>query len=62
MRRKTEVKFMVWLPAPANYVKGHNDPYPQSDVYQARYPFLASINACLKLGRGLLPVLQYQRW
>ena len=40
--------------------KGHNG--PPADVYQARYPFLASINACLKLGRGLLPVLQYQRW
>ena len=26
---------------------------PQSHVYQARYPFLASINACLKLGSGL---------
>ena len=26
---------------------------PQSDVYQARYLLLASINACLKLGSGL---------
>lgn len=47
---------MVWLAAPAKYVKGHYGPY--SDVYQARYPIIASINACLKLGweLGGLPV------
>ena len=31
---------------------------PQSDVYQARYSLLASINVCLKLGSGFhLPVV-----
>ena len=39
---------MAWFPEPANHVKGHNG--PQSDVYQVRYPLLASVNACLKLG------------
>jgi hypothetical protein len=42
---------MVWLPAPANCVKGHNG--PKSHVYQARYLLRTSINACLKLGSGL---------
>ena len=50
---------MVWLPTPANYVKGHNS--PQSDVYQVRYHLLASINACLKLGLRPSPVLLHQR-
>jgi hypothetical protein len=36
---------MVWLPASVR-----NAPPPPSDVYQPRYPLLASINAFLKLG------------
>jgi hypothetical protein len=37
MRRKTEVKFMVWFPEPANYVKGHSaQPQPQAHVCQDR--------------------------
>jgi hypothetical protein len=41
------VKFRVWLPAPANYVKDHNGS-PIRCV-----PGLASITACLKLGLRL---------
>ena len=41
---------MVWILHQPIVLKAVMPP-PQSDVYQARHPFLASINACLKLGR-----------
>ena len=50
---------MVWLPAPANNVKVYNG--PQSDVRQATYSLNIFINACLKRGSRLPPVLLYQR-
>ena len=50
------------LMAPANYVKVYNDtPSPHSDVYQARYSLLVSINACLKLGLGPPLIFLHQR-
>lgn len=49
-KKQTSQKLsLVWLPAPSNYVKGHND--FQSD--QARHILLASINDCLRLSSGL---------
>jgi hypothetical protein len=58
-QNKTTVKFMVWLPAPVSYVKAKM--ILQSDVCQARYSLLDTINTCLKLGSGFcLPILLCQ--
>ena len=42
---------MIWLLAPANYVKGHIVPLNQ--MCTKLEPVLASINTCFKLDSGL---------
>lgn len=52
---------MVSLQTPVHYVKGHN--YPQPDLYQTRYPLLASVNGNLKQVSGFyLPALSRLAW
>jgi hypothetical protein len=45
MQSDAEIKFMIWLPAPANYVKGHSvfvirflNMYPQLAAYYKALP------------------------